>query len=144
VIVIDVQRAGVKADETKTSLPTDDLLYIIFGQAITPFEEVAPRASVVFCLVFGHHPVVASTTVIGQAAFVGPVSPERGCLLDVPAFRAVLRSLRDLGPLPHLLAAFGHSLAITRLRTASEALFAILRETVGPTLVTPELRCVFF
>jgi hypothetical protein len=36
-------------------------------------------------------------------------------------------------------AALGHSLAIARLRTTPEALLAVLSETVGLALITPEL-----
>jgi hypothetical protein len=142
-IMINVKGPGSKTDETETRLATDDLRYVVLCEAVTALEEIAPRASVILHLVFGHDPVVAWPTAICEAARFRPVPPERGQSLDLLATRTILESLRHVRPLAHLLALLRHSLAITRLRTDSEALLAILGEAVGPTLVTPELRRPF-
>jgi hypothetical protein len=89
-------------------------------------------------LVVGHHPVVTRTAVRRDPACLRLVASERGERPDLLALGAVFVALRDVRPLAYPLAALGHPLAITRFRTALEALLAVPREPIGLAPVTPE------
>jgi hypothetical protein len=114
VIVIYMQGAYVKTDQAEATLAVGHLCHVILSEAVSTFEEVASRASVIFRLVLGHRPVVTRAAVIREPRLIGPISPEFGERPDLLTSRAVLESLRHGRPLSHLLTAFSHPLAVTR------------------------------
>jgi hypothetical protein len=94
-IMINVKRATVEADETQLTLPVTQGRDLLLGESVTPLEVVAPHTAVFFRLDLSHRQVVARLAVGGSARRVRLVATELVDRLRLSTMRAVLHALGD-------------------------------------------------
>src|SRR3954454_18160395 len=121
-------------------MPPTQFRHVMLAQDVSALQMITARAAVLPHSLCEHHRVVARFTESGTAGLLRSVTTELDGLFDLSPARTVLRSFGSLRTLTDRLPLCRHALSVAGLRTTPETLFAVARQSVGHSLVTPECR----
>src|SRR3954447_13960612 len=141
-VVIDVQRTPMQADETETALARGGPLDLGLGHAVAAFEVVSAYAAVFLGFDRRHCLVVTRLAVGGPPRWVRPVTAEVLERFDLRAARAVLHSVRNsrVATIGSRFLADRRLLLPVRGRVPdTEAFSAVQRQSIRGLFTAPEL-----